>query len=118
MQYGKSENERACGQLTIVSGIYDENLREGRAALFSFRQSTAKAIGSSLLGGRLPPPVHSPTKTRADSDGPQSLSSQSSCRDYGANVRLRILTCLSHQVCDPRATQCSRSKVFVGSSTT
>ena len=100
MQYGKSENERACGQLTIVSGIYDENLREGRAALFSFRQSTAKAIGSSLLGGRLPPPVHSPTKARADSDRLQYLLSQTGCREYGANMQLGILTRVSHHSCD------------------
>ena len=94
MQYGKGANERACGQLTLASGIYDENLRKTRAALFFSIQSTVKVIGSNLLGGRSPPPVRGPTKTKADSDHLPYPSSPSPRREYGANVRLRIrVTC-------------------------
>ena len=113
MQYGKSANERACGQLTLASGIYDENLRKTRAALFSSRQSTVKVIGSNLLGGRLPPPVRGPTKTKADSD----QLPYPSRREYGADVRLRIRVTCHNTDATVSVIQCRRSKVFVPSST-
>ena len=62
--------------MTLVYGSYAENWKDVRATLFSSRQFTVKAISSSLPGGRLVPPMHSPTKTKADSDQLRYLSSR------------------------------------------